>query len=329
MLDSLELPTGHYLRENGHGGYIISASALSAWSRCQLARFYELRARNESEAPQPEHLSITTYGSIVHHAMMAMEQAVHEGREDALEFALATFEHYWANPGELGLQITEWLPRQTFGGLRERGRIALKDAYALLRSDESWLLGLEYEFAVPLEIRGRVHTLTGFIDRLSIKKYYTKPYLSVDDYKAGRQHTYLRQNVQGTFYAYVSTLPEFWSGWPESGLGEFATFESETIARLEDTFASWGYRLHSGSHGELPLASRRFRWVNLKEIKFADGGWRNERDYARMALAVDAYVRSSEAGIYSLNTVGEVCRFCAFRKTCAGPGLPDEDAGKP
>lgn len=329
MLETLELARGHYLRPNGHGGYIIRQSDLSAWDRCQLQKYYYDRAAYDREAPQPESLSATVYGTVVHYALQVMEEAMHAGREDALDLGLATFEHYWANPAELGERITVWLPRQTYGGLRERGRITLRDHHRLLSSDESWLLALEYQFAVPMEIDDRLHTLTGTIDRLAIKRHYRKPYLSIDDNKTGKQPTYLRYNTQGSLYAWASTLPEFWLGWADSGMGELATFDIATVYRLDSTFNSWGYSLYDDRSTELPTAARRFRWINLQDIKFADGGWRNERDYARAHLAADAYIRACEAGIYSVNTTGEVCRYCPFRTTCAGAGLPDEDAGRP
>lgn len=328
---NIDVITGNYLRPNGHGGYIIRQSDLSSWSRCQLQKYYDDRARHDPQAPQPEGLSATVYGTVVHYALMQMEQAMHEGREDALDLALKTFEFYWQpeNLTALGERITEWLPRQTYGGLRERGRIAIRDHHKLLLRDDSHLLALEYQFAIPLEINGRLHTFTGTIDRLSIRRQARKPYLSLDDNKTGKQPTYLRHHMQGTAYAWASTIPEFWTGWAESGVGELETFDEETIERLAAMFDSWGYRLHSGTHGETPLASRRFRWINLQDIKFADGGWRNERDYARLHLAVDAYVRGCEAEVYAVNTTGEICRYCAYRKTCGGIGLPHENAGAP
>lgn len=329
----LEVVPTNYLRTNDHGGYIIRQSDLSSWSRCQLQKFYSDRARTDADAPQPADLSITTYGSICHYAMQIGAQAISDGvlLEDAIASATKTFEHYWANPSELGLKITDWLPRQTYGGLRERGRLAIRNLLELLAKDDHYLLALEYQFAVPYERNGRLHTITGTIDRLTIKRAGGKPYLSIDDLKFGKQPTYLRYNMQGTVYGYCSTLPEFWSGWPDSGVGELETFDARTMGRLQQSFSNWGYALHNGSPHweELPLASRRFRWINGHDIKIADGGWRNARDYARMGLAIDAYVAACEAGIYSVNQIGEVCRFCSFRKTCGGVGLPDDEAGAP
>lgn len=330
-LPVVEAPTGNFLRPNGHGGYIIRQSDLSSWSRCQMAKFYDDRARRDPAAPQPKALSATVYGTVMHYALMRMEQAMHEGREDALDVALQTFEYYWQpeNLPKIAERITVWLPRETYGGLRERGRRALKDQYDLLRKDESWLLALEYEFAVPVDVNGRLHTLTGTIDRLSIRRLNRKPYISLDDSKTGKQPTYLRYNIQGSAYGLASTLPEFWFGWPESGKGELEAFPEGTIGALAENFASWGYSLHSGTHRELPLASRRFRWMNLKENKLVDGGWRNSRDYARVLLAIDAYVRGAEAEVYAINTTGEVCFYCSHKHHCGGVGLPDVEAGAP
>lgn len=333
----------NFLRPNGHGGYVISASSLSSWARCQAQKFYEDRARKYPEAPQGESLSITTYGSVMHHALHAMERAINEGAEDALAIGLRTFEYYWQtdNLEQLGLDITVWLPRQTWGGLLERGTRALRQAYELLQKDDSHLLALEYGFAVPLEVNGRLHTLHGFVDRLAIKKHYRKPYISVDDYKSGRKPSYLRHHQQFTFYAFATTIPEFWTGWDEAGLsaehyehGGLEHFDADLIGRIEQSFSSWGYRLHSGSttHGEngpLPLASRRGRWINVNEVGFHDAGWRTSRDFARLELAIDGYVRAREAGIYSLNITGDTCTNCAFRRICGGVGLPEEDEGMP
>ena len=331
LVSELEFAHDNYLRPNGHGGYIIRQSDLSSWSYCPLRKFYEDRARADENAAQPEALSATEYGTVMHYVLMNMEQAVHEGADNALEQALASFEHYWQpeNISAIATPITEWLPRQTYGGLRERGRITIKAYYELLQGDDSVLLALEYQFAIPVELGGRLHTLTGTVDRISVRRQSRKPYISADDFKTGKQVTYLRHNQQGHAYAFATTQRAFWEGWPESGLGELETFDSEAIGRLEDLFSSWGYALHSGSHGELPLASRRFRWINLQDIKYVDGGWRTDRDYARLLLGIDGYIRSCEAGAYHPNLKGEPCKFCSFRKTCGGVGLPAENAGAP
>ena len=348
---TVELAEGNYLRPNGHGGYLLSYSQLSSWARCQLQKYYEDRAKHDPEAPQPAVLSQTSYGTVVHYALMIGEQAKREGREDYVDLAVRTFVYYW-NPENIEAvapRVTEWLPRQTYAGLRDRGKQVIRTTLALLAKDDAHLLAVEYEFHVPIVVRGRTHTLRGMIDRLSVKKARGGvPYLCLDDYKTGKQPTYLRYNLQGSAYAYVSTLPEFWTGWDASGLGELETFDVDTIERVDSMFASWGVALHSGTHWESavahdesdvssqdvaldgrPLASRQFRWINLQDFKFADGGWRGPQDYARLHMAVDAYVRSCEAEVYSPTATGEICRYCSFRDSCGGIGLPHESAGAP
>lgn len=330
-----------FLRPNGIGGYIVSISQLGSWARCNLQKHYQDVAAVDPSAPQPETLSATEYGKVAHYALMMLEKLRHEGDPEALTKAIATFEHYWhpSNLPAIAEPITQWLPRQTYGGLRDRGREVITAYARLLEKDDSKLLGLEYRFSVPLQVGDVTHTLSGIIDRLSIRKHYTKPYLSVDDFKTGKQKTYLRHDMQGTAYSYATTLPEFWLGW-EHAHREVPTFDDETYIALCNSFGSYGYRLVNhpqdrARYAEVgldtlpPLASRRFQWINMQEVKIANGGWRIERDYARLRLAVDGYVRQNLAGAYSLTLTGEICEWCAFKKTCGGIGLPDEKDGAP
>jgi hypothetical protein len=327
------LAEGNYLRPNGLGGYIISASAIGSWSYCQLRRFYELRARNDPDAPKGSQLSATAYGSVMHAAIMQMELAMFEGREGPLDIAIRFFDHYWLpdNIAAICPPIDEWLPRDTWNGLKDRAHFVLRTHYEFIAQEkETYLLALEHQFAVPFEVRGRVHTLTGAIDRLLIRRHQRKPYIGVDDLKTGRRPYYLRYNTQGGFYCYATSKREFWEGWPESGLGEMQAFPEAPMASMLERFASYGFKVHDGQDDpNLTLAARRFRWLDLKDNKAADGGWRVPQDYARLALAVDAYVRASEAEIYSVNAEGEKCRYCPFRKVCGGVGLPPDSVGAP
>jgi RecB family exonuclease len=327
---TLELADQPQLKANPHGGYIIRQSDLGAWARCQLQKYYVERARLDLTAPQPEQLSATAFGTVMHYALMLLEQLHHEGDNTACEKAVATFEHYW-HPDNIEKltsgRITQWLPRQTYGSLRDRGRRSLRDYYKLLCKDEANLLALEYQFAVPIRVNGRTHTLTGTIDKLNVAFSYSKPYVEIRDFKTGRQPTYLRYNQQGSAYAYSTTRLEFWTGWDESGCDLFPTFDGDTVGMLERTFAAHKFRLHHRHLVDHPEASRRFRWINMADLKNVDGGWRNEKDYARLKLALDAYVRANEAGVYSPTTTGEVCVYCAFRGVCGGVALPDESYG--
>lgn len=648
------------MRANGFGGVVVRQSDLSSWSRCQLQKHYLVQAEEDPGFPQPERLSATEFGTVMHYALMIMEKLHHEGRPDALRVATATFEKYWHpdNIEQIARRVTRWLPKQTYGGLLERGRIALAAYYESLTAARGRLLALEYQWAIPVEISGRVHTLTGTIDRLSIGYYRSRPYIEIGDYKglaldtplptptgwttmgdvrvgdlligsdgtptsvvgksevhdkpcyrimfddgteivcdedhlwttvsdageavrsvkeidstlfsprgqrqhripnaepmilpeadlpihpyvlgcwlgdgkhtsgeickpdddlfsnieacgfrvshrypttpahpvggrtvlglrtllreqgllgdkhvpreylraslrqrldllrglmdtdgswhrsrrravftscderlaeavaelaaslgwrpttfkvkrtgfgltvdawdvtfspvtynpfrlsrkadlvdtlapgdgakarrrlvvsveavdsvptqcvqvdsddsmylcgkqmipthnSGRQPTYLRYNLQGTVYSWASTQREFWSGPPEGTLPgvEFESFPEGVVRELELYFASWRFSLIEG--GLHPLASRRFRWINLMEAKSADGGWRTRRDYERMFLSIDAYIRANEAGIYSPTATGEVCQYCAFRDVCGGIGLDPEGLGAP
>lgn len=326
---TVEIPEKIDLRPNPHGGYIIRQSDLGSWAYCQLQKFYKERAALDPNAPQPEQLSASVYGSVMHYALMLLEQMHHEGRNDACDVAVKTFEHYWHpdNVEQVAARVTEWLPRQTYGGLRERGRRALRDYYKILCKDDGKLLALEYQFAVPIRVNGRTHTLTGTLDRLSVRYSYSKPYICIEDYKSGRQPTYLRYNQQGSAYCYATTREEFWRGWAESGMPVFATFDDDTVAMLERLFDAHKFRMHHRHLVDHVESARRFRWINLQELKNVDGGWRNERDYARLKIALDAYVRANEAGIYSPTNTGEVCVYCSFRSVCGGVALPDPEYG--
>lgn len=340
MSDLLTIATGNYLRPNGHGGYMIRQSDLSAWSRCQIQKFYYDQANADPAAPQPEALSATVFGTVIHHVFMNMELWRHQGMEthEIRRQALRTWEHYW-NPDNIATLTgarwpTQWIARQTRMGLLQRGRDLIQNWTTVLETDRTHVLALEYQFAVPIEVAGRTHTLTGTIDQLAIKTISgRKPHLAIRDWKSGKKPSYLRWNNQGTSYAYATSTEEFWTGWPDSGMGALETFDVETMGRLDHVFTSHGYALHRGTPAYrtqgLPLASRKFFWGDLNDGKFSDGGWRVEQDYDRLRHAIDSYVRACEAEIYSVNLDAGVCQYCPFKATCAGVGLPSITEGAP
>lgn len=323
------------LTYNDVGGAVVRQSDLASWARCQLQKKYTDEARDNAANPQPKALSATVFGTVVHYALLVLEKAHQDKRDDALDTAIATFEHFWdpRNIDAVATPVTHWLPRQTYGGLRERGRNTLRGYYQLLEKDDGKLLALEYQFEVPIEADGRQHTLTGTLDRLAVRKWYGTPYLAIEDFKTGKQPTYLRYNMQGTAYAYATTRPEFWSS------NKYPSFDETTVKGIEKHFAKHRYQLHEGTQStwwngpattEMEgLAGRRFRWVNMQDLRFADGGWRTDVDYERLRITIDAYVRANEAGIYSPTLTGEICRYCDFQHSCTDVGLPSHNDGEP
>lgn len=291
----------------------IRQSDLASYGRCaQQKKLYDLA--RDGLVKRPSNLSRTVYGTVMHHAVQVMETQHAQGDARALAVAIATFVHYW-NPEnlpdlaeqhpELIHGIDEWLPRDTYGGMRQRGIRALEDYFhGTLDGDPDPLLALELNFEVPIDLGANVgqHLVTGTVDRLALRRHTRKPYVSVEDFKTGRQPTYLRYHLQFTIYCWATTQPAFWREFPDG---------DERCA----TYADW---------------ARRGRWIDLRENKLKDAGWRGEADYGRMFVALREYVRACEADVYPLTVTGETCLHCAFRDgTCGGIPVPDEDEGSP
>ena len=283
----------------------IRQSDLAAYGRCaQQKRLVDLS--RTGEGPAPRQLSATAFGTVMHHALQAMEQLHHQGRTDALEVAQATFVHYWnpANISELTEPVDEWIARQTHGGLQRKGKDSLALHYEYLKGKgaNEKLLALELNFNLPMLVDGVWHEISGTVDRLAIKKYQGKSFVSIEDFKTGIQKEHLRWNVQFTMYGWASTQQGFWDQW-DNGVDLWKAYQ--------------------------PLG-RRGTWINLKNgYKRADAGWRGPQDYARLHVAIREYVRAVEAGIYPLNLDGAVCEYCPFRDTCGGVAVPDKEYGTP
>lgn len=290
----------------------IRQSDLAAYGRCAQQKHLYDQARL-GLVKRPANLSRTIYGTVVHHALHQMERGHAEGQgEQALQTALSTFAYYWVpeNLPELAVEhpelvhgIDEWLPRDTYGGLRTKGLQALEDYWGLLLLDDSLLLGLEVPFRIPVDLDDLgVHHVTGTVDRVAVRKYLRKPYLSVEDFKTGKTPTYLRYNNQFTVYSWATTQREFWDPWPDAD-------------ERWQTYQPW---------------ARRGRWIDMRENKAKDAGWRGDQDYARMKVALHEYVRAVDAGIYPLTLTGETCLYCPFKKgICGGVAVPEEDYAKP
>jgi hypothetical protein len=264
--------------------------------------------------------SAAAYGSVMHHAITVFERAYYTGtpKREALQQAIESFLFFWL-PANIEaicdpVPADGWLPRQSYNELRNKGVDVLKKYADLINFDDQELLATEFSFIVPIQGTWdyeleKPHELAGSIDRLATRYYRRALSLCVDDYKTGVPYTYLRQNLQGTAYCYATTQREFWIGnGGEDGFGE---------ERGEELFQRFGN------------AGRRFTWINLRTVKYEDGGWRGEHDYARFALAVEQYAALIQAEVFPLSISGAVCRFCDMRRVCGGTGIPDDDHGKP
>lgn len=290
----------------------IHQSDISAWIRCPTAFMY-----GQQGLPRRQ-LSATAWGSVVHHALETFERVRHtEGmtHQDATSAAISTFEHYWhpLNISAICEPVQEWLPRQDYSTLRALGIDNIRAYCVSMQLDDSSLLATEIGFQVPIpgthdEDTGQPHILAGTIDRLALRRYRGKPYLSVEDYKTGKEYKYLRQNLQFTAYCMATTQKEFWTGW-----------------NGEDGFGADGPMLFERFH----RYARRGMWINMRRVAPQDAGWRGPQDYNRFSLAVEQIVASIKADIYPLSLSGETCQFCDYAPICAGSGVPDAKHGQP
>lgn len=291
----------------------IRQSDLASYGRCAHQKFLYDEAR-AGRVKRPSNLSRTVFGTVMHHCLQTMERLHAEGNADALDVAKSTFAYYWMpdNLPELGQLgghpelvhgIDEWLPRDNYGGMRIKGLQALSDYYELLRTDDGLLLALELNFRIPIDLGDLgQHVLTGTADRVAIRKFKTKPYISIEDFKTGKQPTYLRYNVQWTVYSWASLQREFWVDFPDAN-------------ERWELYSQW---------------ARRGRWLDIMHNKPVDTGWRSEADYGRMFVALREYVKAVNLDVYPLTIKGDTCLYCDFRDgTCGGIPVPDEDAGKP
>lgn len=309
----------------------IRQSDLEAYSRCAQQKKLYNQVEQGLLTP-PGNLSATVFGTVVHHALQTLESLHHQGRADALKVALATFEHYWKPENLVDLEpggIQVWLPRQTYGGLRTRGLNNLRAYWEVLKADDGLLMALEHTFEVPVELAmptgPEVHTLTGTVDRLSLRTFNRKPYLSVDDFKSGKKSTYLRYKTQWTVYSYASLHPEFWADW-----GDMLDPMVEALHRKK-------MRLYvgdecplcrAGTHDPSPWLAipRRGRWISIRDtFGVHDTGWRLPNDYARLLTALVEYVRANELDVFPLTMSGDTCTYCPFNNGICGNGVPLAD----
>ena len=156
------------------------------------------------------------------------------------------------------------------------------------------------------KLTGQPHTISGFVDRLVIRKKKRVTILDTDDWKTGKVSTYLRNHLGLTVYCYASTKREFWEPFADMGLDADEMFE-----RSAD-------------------APRHANWYDLKAFKLTDAGYRGPQDYRRLAYACQQMGDSVQAGIFPLRISGATCQWCPHKAYCPdGEGVPDDDHGAP
>src|ERR1017187_2664680 len=75
-------------------GLVVRQSDLSSYSRCAQQKKLNDQGR-DADLGRPEVLSMTAYGSVMHHAIHVLEKLNFDKRPDALEKAHSTFDYYW------------------------------------------------------------------------------------------------------------------------------------------------------------------------------------------------------------------------------------------
>lgn len=202
-------------------------SELSSWNRCPHAFGIE-----RSGAPRLQS-SAAAYGSVVHEVLAWGERRRIEGAplKQVVQACLERFVHFW-NPANISA-ITDpvppngWLPRQSYGELRDRGIEAIQKFFDLIKFDDYEYLGLEYSFVVPIEGTwdeelNEPHMLAGSIDRLVLRRYSRKETVNVEDLKTGKEYPHLRQNLQFTAYCVSPGTPVLMGDLTWRAIGELA-----------------------------------------------------------------------------------------------------------
>ena len=281
----------------------IRQSDLASFARCAQQKKLADQQRDGLLSQPPEQLSMTAYGSVIHHAMHVLEKAHAQKIPDPLGQAIATFEYYWDQRHIEAIcpPVTIWAARDTHQGYMRKGVAILRLYYEQLKKDTGKLLALEYSFTLPYLLDGVEHTIHGTIDRLSVRKG-SQAFLNIEDYKSGQDYISLRHNLQFTMYALATTYPAFW--------GQF-----------ED-----GDQLYH----RFRLIPRRGTWISLRAgVRRSDAGYRGPQDFARLEAAMREYVKAHERDVFPLNLKGDTCRFCPFQNgLCGGVPVPAEDYGR-
>lgn len=299
-------------------GLVIRQSDLASYQWC--AQQVHLREKAKAEGWHEPILSATAGGTVFHYAAQVLQKLHHEGREDALDVALATFARYW-DPNHIG-EISEgpvdvWIAQDTWGGMQARHQANLRAMYAWLKKERSVLLSLEHTFDVPIVIDGEEHTLHGTVDRLALRMVNARPVLAIEDFKTYRRKPEaLDWNTQMTLYSFASLDPQFWTPF----------FENEVVlegfSEVLDRLDARGLALWGDSDNVIPRRGRILRaWDGFN---VHEAGWRTEAHYARLKAHLREYIKARRAGVYPLTVDSHHCRFCPFNNgICGDAPLPE------
>ena len=225
--------------------------------------------------------SLTVLGSVWHFAM-----EVYETYGGNLDLAEKTFNYYWDNPEGLDLHIDFYHRRTTHEGLRTRGLAMLQQYDNLIPWKTGQNVGSEIHFIVPIGD----HELEGTIDKLWARKGKNATLEVVDFKTAAKVPEKLQFNLQFTAYAYATTTKEFWSYVPgfEDGHLRFRNYKRQ----------GW--------------------WWHARNAKKYNAGYREEKDYKRLLLAIDSMAECIEKDVYPLTIDGSACAYCPYEETVCG-----------
>lgn len=268
----------------------VRQSDLSSYMRCPKQYWFD----REGIYPR-EQSSALSFGTAIHEAVLEMEVA----RD--LQVGLNHFNKIWNDLEGHDLAYDYLLPRNSHEGYRNMATQILEDWWQIIQWDQDVVIGREHYFEVPFGKRG--HTLTGTVDKVTLRMVGSSQVVLISDYKTGAKaptRDYLRQNVQFTVYSYASTQPEFWRTIP-GGL--------EIMENVKDH-------------------PRVGEWVHLRGPRRIDAGPRIQRDYNRLEMAVDALEDATTLGVFMPNLAGDVCEYCPFRVPCGLPSREQELAGE-
>jgi hypothetical protein len=272
----------------------FSASRLKTWMACPLqAKFkyidHETGGKQNAKA---------SFGTIIHHCLDIYN------RTGNLEVALNTFKDLWHNPDKLGVTPEVWPKFTSYGSLRERGLLVLKQVHQSTKWDKREVITTEHRFHVPF---GR-HELNGVVDLLEVRKSGKgQSLLRVVDYKTNSRRPNMGElalDIQFTVYVYATMQREFWVG---DGTPEYPGI----------TNGEWLYET-------LLEVPRRAIWYHLWDAKEIDAGPREDDDFMRLYRLCEQVERAVTHEVF-VPRIGEACTLCDFANAQCPVRVPTAD----